>query len=87
MFTFYRRQVLWIAKQVLQLGMGDAFDDWLIARIQWLRREEVVASGVQWLKGVSNLRFFDIVLFDTKQVQKFTEFVHHRDFGVECDKL
>ncbi|KAG0586098.1 hypothetical protein KC19_2G064000 [Ceratodon purpureus] len=47
-----RRQVLWIAKQILQLGMGDAFDDWLIARIQWLRREEVVASGIYWLKGV-----------------------------------
>ncbi|XP_024400310.1 uncharacterized protein [Physcomitrium patens] len=47
-----RRQILWIAKQILQLGMGDAFDDWLIARIQWLRNEDVVASGVHWLKGV-----------------------------------
>ncbi|XP_024394619.1 uncharacterized protein [Physcomitrium patens] len=47
-----RRQVLWIAKQILQIGMGDAFDDWLIARLQWLRKEEVVASGIHWLKGV-----------------------------------
>ena len=58
--VFCRRQVLWIAKQILQLGMGDAFDDWLIARIQWLRREEVVASGIYWLKGVS-IRIFHIV--------------------------
>lgn len=48
-----RRQVLWIAKQILQLGMGDAIDDWLLGRIQWLRREEVVASGIHWVKDVS----------------------------------
>ena len=41
-----------MAKQILQLGMGDAIDDWLLGRIQWLRREEVVASGIQWVKGV-----------------------------------
>lgn len=47
-----RRQVLWIAKQILQLGMGDAIDDWLLGRIQWLRREEVVASGIQWVREI-----------------------------------
>ena len=53
----FRRQVLWMAKQILQLGMGDAIDDWLLGRIQWLRREEVVALGIQWVKGV-RLAFF-----------------------------
>ncbi|KAL3632981.1 hypothetical protein CASFOL_025965 [Castilleja foliolosa] len=41
-----RRKAFWVAKQVLQLGMGDAFDDWLIAKIQLLRRGSVVASGI-----------------------------------------
>lgn len=53
----FRRQVLWMAKQILQLGMGDAIDDWLLGRIQWLRREEVVASGIQWVKGVRHVLF------------------------------
>lgn len=47
-----RRQVFWMAKQVLQLGMGDALDDWLLGKIRWLRREEVVASGFQLLRKV-----------------------------------
>lgn len=41
-----------MAKQVLQLGMGDAFDDWLIEKIQLLRRGSVVASGIQRLEQV-----------------------------------
>eukprot|EP00252_Welwitschia_mirabilis_P001998 TRINITY_DN11955_c0_g1_i1.p1 TRINITY_DN11955_c0_g1~~TRINITY_DN11955_c0_g1_i1.p1 ORF type:complete len:1176 (+),score=264.58 TRINITY_DN11955_c0_g1_i1:313-3840(+) len=41
-----RRQVFWVAKQVLQLGMGDAFDDWLIEKIQLLRKGEVIASAI-----------------------------------------
>lgn len=43
-----------MAKQILQLGMGDAIDDWLIGRIQWLRKEEVVASAIVWVKEVSS---------------------------------
>ncbi|CAH9052780.1 unnamed protein product [Cuscuta europaea] len=42
-----RRQAFWIAKQVLQLGMGDAFDDWLIEKIQLLRQGSVVAAGIK----------------------------------------
>ncbi|XP_049368988.1 uncharacterized protein LOC125833878 [Solanum verrucosum] len=42
-----RRNAFWVAKQVLQLGMGDAFDDWLIEKIQRLRRGSVVAAGIQ----------------------------------------
>jgi sorting nexin-13 len=47
-----------MAKQILQLGIGDAVDDWLIGRIQWLRKEEVVASGIKWVKQVSYCRFW-----------------------------
>ncbi|XP_061359559.1 uncharacterized protein LOC133303638 [Gastrolobium bilobum] len=41
-----RRKAFWVAKQVLQLGMGDAFDDWLIEKIQLLRKGSVIASGI-----------------------------------------
>ncbi|KAK3219780.1 hypothetical protein Dsin_013750 [Dipteronia sinensis] len=47
-----RRQAFWVAKQVLQLGMGDAFDDWLIEKIQLLRRGSVVASGINRLEQI-----------------------------------
>lgn len=47
-----------MAKQILQLGIGDAVDDWLIGRIQWLRKEEVVASGIKWVKRVSYCRLW-----------------------------
>lgn len=46
-----------MAKQVLQLGMGDAFDDWLIEKIQILRRGSVVASGIRRVEQVSFLHF------------------------------
>jgi hypothetical protein len=48
-----RRQVLWMAKQILQVGLGDAIDDWLLQKIQWLRSEEVVARGIQWVHRAS----------------------------------
>ena len=48
----YRRKAFWVAKQILQLGMGDAFDDWLIEKIQLLRKGSVVASGVQRVEQV-----------------------------------
>ena len=41
-----------MANQVLQLGMGDAFDDWLIEKIQVLRRETMVASGIRKIEQV-----------------------------------
>ncbi|MQL75157.1 hypothetical protein Taro_007511 [Colocasia esculenta] len=47
-----RRQVFWIAKQVLQLGMGDAFDDWLIEKIQLLRQGSVVAHAIKRVEQV-----------------------------------
>jgi sorting nexin-13 len=47
-----RRQVLWMAKQILKVGLGDAIDDWLLEKIQWLRSEEVVARGIQWVHRI-----------------------------------
>ncbi|VVA32710.1 PREDICTED: Phox-associated [Prunus dulcis] len=47
-----RRKAFWVAKQILQLGMGDAFDDWLIEKIQLLRRGLVVASGIKRVEQI-----------------------------------
>ncbi|XP_043701238.1 uncharacterized protein LOC122651772 [Telopea speciosissima] len=47
-----RRQAFWVAKQVLQLGMGDAFDDWLIEKIQLLRRGSVIASAIKRVEQI-----------------------------------
>ena len=48
----FRRKAFWVAKQILQLGMGDAFDDWLIEKIQLLRKGSVVASGIKRIEQV-----------------------------------
>ncbi|XP_048443129.1 uncharacterized protein LOC103944871 isoform X2 [Pyrus x bretschneideri] len=47
-----RRKAFWVAKQILQLGMGDAFDDWLIEKIQLLRKGLVVASGIKRVEQI-----------------------------------
>ncbi|KAI5066366.1 hypothetical protein GOP47_0018990 [Adiantum capillus-veneris] len=47
-----RRQVFWMAKQILQVGMGDAVDDWLVTKVRWLRREDVVASSLKWIQEI-----------------------------------
>ncbi|KAL3814188.1 hypothetical protein ACJIZ3_015456 [Penstemon smallii] len=47
-----RRQVFWISKQILQLVMEDAIDDWLLRQIQWLRREDIIALGIRWVQDV-----------------------------------
>ncbi|KAF8393368.1 hypothetical protein HHK36_021611 [Tetracentron sinense] len=47
-----RRQAFWVAKQVLQLGMGDAFDDWLIEKIQLLRTGSVIASLIKRVEQI-----------------------------------
>lgn len=58
-----------MAKQILQLGMGDAFDDWLIEKIQLLRKGSVIASGV---RRVEQVTFDAICSFD---FLKFYEFL------------
>ncbi|KAJ9561217.1 hypothetical protein OSB04_006377 [Centaurea solstitialis] len=47
-----RRQAFWISKQILQLIMEDAIDDWLLRQIHWLRREEIVAQGIRWIQEI-----------------------------------
>lgn len=47
-----RRKAFWVAKQILQLGMGDAFDDWLIEKIQLLRKGSVIASGIKHVEQI-----------------------------------
>ncbi|KAK7362692.1 hypothetical protein VNO77_04812 [Canavalia gladiata] len=47
-----RRQVYWISKQILQLVMEDAIDDWLLRQIHWLRREQTIAQGIRWLQDL-----------------------------------
>ncbi|XP_057537884.1 uncharacterized protein LOC130815429 isoform X1 [Amaranthus tricolor] len=47
-----RRQAFWISKQILQLVMEDAIDDWLLMQINWLRREDVIAEGIRWVKDI-----------------------------------
>ncbi|KAK7407740.1 hypothetical protein VNO78_09785 [Psophocarpus tetragonolobus] len=47
-----RRQVFWISKQILQVVMEDAIDDWLLSEIHWLRREDTVAQGIRWVQDI-----------------------------------
>ncbi|KAI3675269.1 hypothetical protein L1987_84857 [Smallanthus sonchifolius] len=47
-----RRQVFWISKQILQLMMEDAIDDWLLRQIHGLRRENMVAQGIHWIQDI-----------------------------------
>ncbi|GAA0141199.1 hypothetical protein LIER_02399 [Lithospermum erythrorhizon] len=47
-----RRQVFWISKQILQLMMEDAIDDWLLRQIHFLRREDVVVYIIQWIQDI-----------------------------------
>lgn len=47
-----RRQVFWISKQILQLIMEDAIDDWLLRQIHWLRTDAVIAEGIRWVQDV-----------------------------------
>ncbi|PKA53942.1 hypothetical protein AXF42_Ash011422 [Apostasia shenzhenica] len=47
-----RRQVFWISKQILQLMMEDAIDDWILRQIHQLRNDEVIAEGIKWVQDV-----------------------------------
>ncbi|KAK1269702.1 hypothetical protein QJS04_geneDACA006555 [Acorus gramineus] len=47
-----RRQVFWISKQILQLVMEDAIDDWLLRQIHQLRREDIIAHAIRWIQDV-----------------------------------
>ncbi|WVZ99728.1 hypothetical protein U9M48_044989 [Paspalum notatum var. saurae] len=47
-----RRQAFWVAKQILQLGMGDTFDDWLVDKIKLLRKGRVIAFAVKRVEQI-----------------------------------
>ncbi|XP_044984477.1 uncharacterized protein LOC123451968 isoform X1 [Hordeum vulgare subsp. vulgare] len=47
-----RRQAFWVAKQILQLGMGDTFDDWLVEKIQLLRKGRIIAFAVKRVEQI-----------------------------------
>ncbi|CAI0446939.1 unnamed protein product [Linum tenue] len=47
-----RRQVFWMSKQIVQLMMEDAIDDWLLSQIYWLRREETIAVGIRLVQDI-----------------------------------
>lgn len=47
--------MFWISKQILQLMMEDAIDDWLLRKIHWLRREDIVAHGIRLIQDVISL--------------------------------
>ncbi|PHT41960.1 hypothetical protein CQW23_20814 [Capsicum baccatum] len=47
-----RRQVFWISKEIMQLMMEDAIDDWLLRQIHWLRRDDVIAQGIRWIQDI-----------------------------------
>lgn len=44
--------MLWISKQILQLVMEDAIDDWILRQIHLLRRDDVVSKGILWVQDV-----------------------------------
>ncbi|KAM7251268.1 hypothetical protein ACFE04_023151 [Oxalis oulophora] len=73
-----RRQAFWISKQILQLIMEDAVDDFLLGQIYWLRREDTIAQGIHWLQDILwpggsffTRRKFDLTQSDQKPFQAF----------------
>ncbi|MCD9560437.1 hypothetical protein HAX54_019119 [Datura stramonium] len=48
-----RRQVFWISKEIMQLMMEDAIDDWLLRQIHWLRRERALLRELDGFKMFS----------------------------------
>lgn len=73
-----RRQVFWIAKQILQLLMEDAIDDWLLRQIQWLKREDVIAYGI---RQVQDVLLTDVIFTSENGFQQQTENARAGNFG------
>lgn len=73
-----RRQVFWIAKQILQLLMEDAIDDWLLRQIQWLKREDVIAYGI---RQVQNVLLTDAIFTSENGFQQQSESARAGNFG------
>ncbi|XP_038706536.1 uncharacterized protein LOC120002048 isoform X2 [Tripterygium wilfordii] len=77
-----RRQVFWISKQILQLVMEDAIDDWLLRQIYLLRREETIAQGIRWVQDAlwPDGTFFTRVGID--QNKEDDPQLHHKPFQI-----
>lgn len=73
-----RRQVFWIAKQILQLLMEDAIDDWLLRQIQWLKREDVISYGI---RQVQNVLLSDGIFTSENGFQQQSESARAGNFG------
>ncbi|KAJ0976610.1 hypothetical protein J5N97_012084 [Dioscorea zingiberensis] len=81
-----RRQVFWISKQLLQLIMDDAIDDWILRQINSLRNEEVIAQTIHSIQDVlwPNGTFFKTLeSYDQAKVGVQTS---SRAFGVGISK-
>jgi hypothetical protein len=55
--------------------MGDAFDDWLIDKIQLLRKGPVIASGIQRIEQVRYHCYFACIYFGSIIVSSFQPIV------------
>ncbi|GAQ83243.1 PX domain containing protein [Klebsormidium nitens] len=51
-YGWLRRQVVWMARQILEIGLGDAIDDFILTQIQWIRQPEVVAAAVDGVRSL-----------------------------------
>jgi hypothetical protein len=41
-----------MARQILEIGLGNAIDDFILTKIQWLRQPEVVAAAIDGVRGL-----------------------------------
>jgi hypothetical protein len=48
--------------------MEDAIDDWLLRQIYWLRREDTIAFGIQWVQDVRTEPIFCFFIKLTAQI-------------------
>ncbi|XP_041015005.1 uncharacterized protein LOC121257812 isoform X3 [Juglans microcarpa x Juglans regia] len=78
-----RRKAFWVAKQILQLGMGDAFDDWLIEKVQLLRKGSVIASGIRRVEqGSLRINLDDVHITPAVVKLCFISEYHRRGFSL-----
>ena len=54
--------MFWISKQILQLVMEDAIDDWLLRQINLFRQEETIAQGIRWVQDVRTEPNLNLIL-------------------------
>ncbi|XP_074563348.1 uncharacterized protein LOC141819977 isoform X2 [Curcuma longa] len=62
-----RRQAYWMSKQILQLIMEDAIDDWILRQIHWIRRDDIIAQGIRWVQDILWPNGTFIIKFGSRQ--------------------